>query len=65
MANEWMKTAVVCMRTSSCSLAADKPTTYIAALRFEDVDEARDEGGVDGGCGDADGGAEGEDLRLR
>ena len=64
MANEWMKTAVVCMCTSSCSPTRDKPT-YIAALRFEDVDEARDEGGVDGGCGDADGGAEGEDLRLR
>ena len=59
-----MKTAVVCMCMSSCSPTGDKPT-YIAALRFEDVDEARDEGGVDGGCGDADGGAEGEDLRLR
>ena len=39
--------------------------TYIAALGLEDFDEARDEAGVDGGRGDADGGAEGEDLRLR
>ena len=39
--------------------------TYITALGLENVDEARDEAGVDGGRGDADGGAEGEDLRLR
>ena len=40
-------------------------TNLPAALRLKHVGEARDEARVDSGCGDAEGRAEGENLRLR
>ena len=52
-------------RNNSYTIVTAEKQTYIAALRFEEVDEARNEAGVDDGCGDADGRTEREELRLR